>query len=245
MGKVPACWGFPATFQQPAAGPPLAVPSHIADGWCGLTVLRPAYPPRAFRSCPCDAPRVKPARVCTSLLRHARCPIVYPKLSHHPFAPLDVARAFESISSAALIASSFPPLPLRSSHRVCSRPSFCLPAATSAGQPLAWGAVPHALDRRVPGRAGRAGRPQARAPAGAGWQGVGGRGQVGLLKSGFIFPILEGGGRLATGQLYPLVRPERPMVSLGVRSVAILRGVKGKSRWRCELCKCKLSQPTP
>jgi hypothetical protein len=69
-------------------------------------------------------------------------------------------------------------------------PSCGLPAATSAGQPLAWGAVPHALARRVPGRAGRAGRPQARAPAGAGWQGVSGRGQVGLLKSGFIFPIL-------------------------------------------------------
>ena len=30
--------------------------------------------------------------------------------------------------------------------------------------------------------AGRAGRPQARAPAGAGWQGVGGCGQVGLLE---------------------------------------------------------------
>jgi hypothetical protein len=44
-------------------------------------------------------------------------------------------------------------------------PPSCGPAATSAGPPLAWGA---------------AGRPQARAPAGAGWKGVGGR-RIGIL----------------------------------------------------------------
>ena len=52
-------------------------------------------------------------------------------------------------------------------------PPSCGLAATSAGPPLAWGAAGTALARRVPGRTGRAGRPQAWAPAGAGWQGVG------------------------------------------------------------------------
>jgi hypothetical protein len=66
-------------------------------------------------------------------------------------------------------------------------PPSCGPAATSAGPPLAWGAAGNALARRVPEGAGRAGRPQPRAPAGAGWQGVGGRGQMGLREKWLYF----------------------------------------------------------
>src|SRR5262245_53145534 len=61
------------------------------------------------------------------------------------------------------------------------------PVATSAGLPLAWGAAGNALARCVPGGAGRAGRPQARAPAGAGGQRVGGRGQVGRREKWLYF----------------------------------------------------------
>ena len=50
-------------------------------------------------------------------------------------------------------ASAQPSLQQRS-----SRPSCGLPAATSAGQPLAWGAAGHAWARRVPGQAGQGGR---------------------------------------------------------------------------------------
>src|SRR5262245_22285372 len=81
------------------------------------------------------------------------------------------SRPRRSSSSSALIALE-------------AAPPSCGPVATSAGPPLAWGAAGNALARRVPGWAGRAGRPQARAPAGAGWQGVGGRGQVGLREKG-------------------------------------------------------------
>src|SRR5262245_46568890 len=59
-------------------------------------------------------------------------------------------------------------------------PPSCGPVATSAGPPLAWGATGNVLAGRVPEGAGQARRPQPRAPAGAEWQGVGGRGQVGL-----------------------------------------------------------------
>ena len=52
-------------------------------------------------------------------------------------------------------------------------PPSCGPVATSAGPPLAWDAAGNALVRRV--------------PAGAGWQGVGGRGQVGLREKWLYF----------------------------------------------------------
>jgi hypothetical protein len=50
---------------------------------------------------------------------------------------------------------------------------------------VVWPCLPLLLAGRWP--PGRAGRPQARAPAGAGWQEVGGRGQVGLREKWLYF----------------------------------------------------------
>ena len=150
MCNVPACWGFPA-FQQPAAGPPPAVPSHIADGWCGLTVLRPAHPPGHPPTARAPHPCQARTRVHQSL---ATCSLSH-RLSQAQPLPLRApprCRAFKSISSvahrvllpsssAALIAFAAAP-PFAACQRPPARASRwrgaqCLPA----------------LARRVPGRA--------------------------------------------------------------------------------------------
>src|SRR5437762_11734076 len=63
--------------QPPVLGPPPAVSSHAADGWRGLTVLRPARTPSASRGCACAAPLVlaaccTPTNFCISFSLHDR-----------------------------------------------------------------------------------------------------------------------------------------------------------------------------
>jgi len=59
--------------------------------------------------------------------------------------------------------------------------------AASAGSPAAVLAVPRGAGLARAGRVGRAGRPQAWAPAGAGGQGVDGRGRVGRREKWLYF----------------------------------------------------------
>ena len=59
--------------------------------------------------------------------------------------------------------------------------------AASAGSPAAVLDVPRGAGLARAGRVGRADRPQAWAPAGAGWQGVDGRGRVGLREKWLYF----------------------------------------------------------
>ena len=127
MCNVPACWGFPATFQQPAAGPPPAVPSHIADGWCGLTVLRPAHPPGHPAAARVPHPVSSP-HACAPVSRDMLAvPSFIPGSATTPRAP-PRCKSFESISSVSS-RPSFPPLPQLSSRwqqplllRACQRP---------------------------------------------------------------------------------------------------------------------------
>jgi uncharacterized protein len=80
-------------------------------------------------------------------------------------------------------------LPLQLSSRLPQSSPAAAPAAPSPGsRPGGAGLRPACGRQRWPAAgAGRAGRPQARASAGAGWQGVGGRGR---WKRPFDFPIL-------------------------------------------------------
>jgi hypothetical protein len=90
-------------------------------------------------------------------------------------------------------------------------PLSCGPVTTSAGPPLAWGAAGNPLARRGARGAGRVGRPQARAPAGAGWQGVGGRGQVGLREKWLYlsYTLLAPPRRRPTLRTALMCHPER------------------------------------
>jgi hypothetical protein len=100
---------------------------------------------------------------CYLLKRHSRSPL--PQLSSRP--PSLFFRSTAYIAFAAAPPSA------------CQRPPVRASRWRGAQCPTPWPGVC---------QGGRA-DPE-RAPAGAGWQGVGRRGQVGLLKRGFIFPIL-------------------------------------------------------
>jgi hypothetical protein len=126
---------------------------------------------------------------------------VYPPeaISVPPCACLGVARALASVSAAALSACRSPrgSRPHRVSPAACRRPT---------ARPL------HGVRRggHMPGPGGcqgrRASRPQTRAPAGAGWQGVGGRARGRRCEKWlyFSYPLYCVWGR--AGEMFRLVR---------------------------------------
>src|SRR4030095_3715546 len=132
---------------------------------------------RADGPAPC-APPGHPAAAC----------VPHPVSSPHACAP--VSRDMLAVPSFVPVSATTPSrvaalqelLNQYSSHRVGSlfflfrlssrwKQPLLLAGRRPPGRcpPLAWGAAGNALARRVPGRAGGAGRPQARAPAGVGW----------------------------------------------------------------------------
>jgi hypothetical protein len=133
-------------------------------------------------------------------LAHARCPIVCTSLSHRPSAaPPALQAAVLPEQPQPPASSAQQPQPRR--LPVPSPPVLAVPGGASLwpaggrqGRLAAGvGCLRHALARHAPGgqRGGRAGRPQARAPAGAGWQGVGGRGRVGLREKWLYFSYTQ------------------------------------------------------
>ena len=180
MGVANASPSTPARgCQPPVLGPPPAVASHAADGWRGLTVLRPARTPSASRGCACAAPHVvaaccTPTNFCTSFSLHDR-------------------------------AQQGPPQRLQRCQRFCisrfkqRRASHWHPSASSAQQsspsrPSRAGGLSPAPVLATPGSAGR--RPPASAPESAGWRGrarsrgTAARGAGRPWKRPFEFPIL-------------------------------------------------------
>src|SRR5262245_60407996 len=126
-------------------------------------------PPSASRGCSCAAPLVlaaccTPARVCISLsfVLAARCPIVCTHLSRRPSAALTALQELLYQSLHALVAfESVIPEQLQPCRLPVPSPLSCpcaavraggLPAASSAGQPLARGV--RAAPRRGHQRAG-------------------------------------------------------------------------------------------
>ncbi len=147
MGVANASPSTPARgCQPPVLGPPPAVASHAADGWRGLTVLRPARTPSASRGCACAAPLVvaaccTPTNFCTSFSLHDRA-------QQEPSAapPALQALLYQSLQAAALstLASVFkqrsavlPEQPQPGRRPAPSPPSWPCPAARGGGlQPL-------------------------------------------------------------------------------------------------------------
>jgi hypothetical protein len=139
--------------------------------------------------------------VDASSLAHARCPIVCTSLSHRPSA------APPALQAAVLPEQPQPPASSAQQPQPRRLPVPSPPVLAVPGGAGLWpaggrqgrlaagvGCLRHALARHAPGgqRGGRAGRPQARAPAGAGWQGVGGRGRVGLREKWLYFSYTLG-----------------------------------------------------
>ncbi len=165
MGVANASPSTPARgCQPPVLGPPPAVASHAADGWRGLTVLRPARTPSASRGCACAAPLVvaaccTPTNFCTSFSLHDRAQqepsaappalqaLVYQSLQAAALSTLaSVFKRRSALQAAALstLASVFkqrsavlPEQPQPGRRPAPSPPSWPCPAARAGGlQPL-------------------------------------------------------------------------------------------------------------
>jgi hypothetical protein len=166
------------------------LPIGLASRWrgpnpCGGWWKRPFD----FPILPWSPPSVSPGS-------ETRCPIVCTSLSHRPSA------APPALQAAVLPEQPQPPASSAQQPQPRRLPVPSPPVLAVPGGAGLWpaggrqgrlaagvGCLRHALARHAPGgqRGGRAGRPQARAPAGAGWQGVGGRGRVGLREKWLYF----------------------------------------------------------
>jgi hypothetical protein len=157
----------------------------MAHGWGGMAALGQSLP-RASRGCSCAAPLVlaaccTPARVCISLsfVLAARCPIVCTRLSRRLSAALTALQEllYQSLQTLVTFESVTPAAPAVPAA-VPSHPSCPCAAVRAGGLPAASSAGPPPT---VPSYVAEAGR------VAAGWQGVGGRGQVGLREKWLYF----------------------------------------------------------